>query len=76
MVVSVLLSGRDHRSLDGDPWPGERSSRSRQARSEAEDGGRRLFCFSREECRHFAAGEKSRLELLREGDRGAAGPRA
>jgi hypothetical protein len=47
MVVSVLLSGRDHRSLDGGPWPGERSARSRQARSTAEDGGRRLFCLAR-----------------------------
>src|ERR1700735_1544983 len=47
MVVSVLLSGRDHRSLDGGPWPGERSARSRQARSEAEDGVRRLFCPAR-----------------------------
>lgn len=27
--------------------PGERSARSRQARSAAEDGGRRLFCFAR-----------------------------
>ncbi len=53
-----LLSGRDHRSLDGGPWPGERSARSREARSAAEDGGRRLF-LAREECRHFAAGEKS-----------------
>jgi hypothetical protein len=47
MVVSVLLSGRDHRSLDGGPWPGERSARSRQARSAAKDGGRRLFCLAR-----------------------------
>src|ERR1035437_1657092 len=47
MVVSVLLSGRDHRSLDGGPWPGERSARSRQARSRAEDGVRRLFCLAR-----------------------------
>src|ERR1700683_2525513 len=47
MVVSVLLSGRDHRSLDGGPWPGERSARSRQARSTAEDGGSRLFCLAR-----------------------------
>jgi hypothetical protein len=47
MVVSVLFSGRDHRSLDGGPWPGERSARSRQARSAAEDGGRRLFCLAR-----------------------------
>ena len=44
---TVLLSGRDHRSLDGGPWPGERSARSRQARSAAEDGGRRLFCLAR-----------------------------
>jgi hypothetical protein len=47
MVVSVLLSGRDRRSLDGGPWPGERSARSRQARSAVEDGGRRLFCLAR-----------------------------
>jgi hypothetical protein len=47
MVVSVLLSGRDHRSLDGGPWPGERSARSRQARSTAKDGGSRLFCLAR-----------------------------
>src|SRR5271156_3460963 len=47
MVVSVLLSGRDHRSLDGGPWPGERSACSRQARSDAEDGVRRLFCPAR-----------------------------
>jgi len=60
MVVSVLLSGRDHRSLDGGPWPGERSARSRQARSDAEDGVGRLFCFSRG-MPPFAAGEKSRL---------------
>src|SRR5260221_8992608 len=42
-----LLSGRDHRGLDGGPWPGERSARSRQARSAAEDGGRRFFCLAR-----------------------------
>ena len=42
---TVLLSGRDHRSLDGGPWPGERSARSRKARSNAEDGGSRLFCL-------------------------------
>jgi hypothetical protein len=42
-----LLSGRANRSLDGGPWPGERSARSRQARSAAEDGGRRLFCSAR-----------------------------
>ena len=47
MVVSVLFSGRDHRSPDGGPWPGERSTRSRQARSAAKDGGRRLFCLAR-----------------------------
>jgi hypothetical protein len=47
MVVSVLLSGRDHRSLDGGPWPEERSARSRQARSKAEDGVGRLFCLAR-----------------------------
>ena len=54
-----LLSGRANRSLDGGPWPGERSARSRQAQSIAEDGGRRLF-LSREECRRLAAGKKSR----------------
>ncbi len=37
--VSVCCSGRAHRSLDGDPWPGERSARSLQARSASE--GRR-----------------------------------
>src|SRR5258705_13506172 len=42
-----LLSGRANRSLDGGPWPGERSARSRQAQSIAEDGGRRLFCPAR-----------------------------
>jgi hypothetical protein len=47
MVVSVLLSGRDHRSLDGGPWPGERSARSRKARSAAEDGESLLFCLAR-----------------------------
>jgi hypothetical protein len=36
-------SGRDHRGLDGDPKTGHRSDRSRKARSEAEDGGGRLF---------------------------------
>jgi len=41
------LSGRAHRSLDGGPWPGERSARSRQAQSIAEDGGSRLFCLRR-----------------------------
>jgi hypothetical protein len=29
------------------PWPGERSARSRQAQSIAEDGGRRFFCPAR-----------------------------
>src|SRR5215207_11112698 len=60
MVVSVCCSGRAHRSLDGDPWPGERSARSPLARSVS--GGRRepAFLTSREECRAFAAGEKSR----------------
>src|SRR6266516_1721183 len=60
MVVSILFSGRDHRSLDGGPWPGERSARSHQARKPKRrtpvDG---FFAF-REERRRFAAGEKSR----------------
>ena len=47
IVVFLSLSGRDHRCLDGGPWPGERSARSRQARSRAEDGMRRLFCAAR-----------------------------
>lgn len=32
------------------------------------------FCVLREECRRLAAGEKSRRELLREGDRGSCRP--
>ena len=59
MVVSVLLSGRDHRSLDGGPWPGERSARSRQARSTAKEGARRVICVPRG-MPPFAAGEINR----------------
>src|SRR5712664_1672702 len=72
MVVSVLFSGRDHRSLDGGPWPGERSARSRQARSIAEDGGRRLFCLARnaawrqgKKAGRAVAGRRSRLAVPR-----------
>jgi len=59
MVVSFCVSDRVHRGLDGCSWPGERSARSLQARSGS--GGRRrpVFLTSREECRRFAAGEKS-----------------
>ena len=62
--------GRVHRSLDGDPWPGERSARSPWARSVS--GGRRepAFLTSREECRVFRGRGKKQAEPLREGDRG------
>jgi len=47
-IVSVSFAGSEAArcGLDGDPRAEGRSNRTRQGRSETEDGGRRLFCFA------------------------------
>ncbi len=47
MKSPVCLPGPRHRGLDGDLEAGGDRRRSRQARSAAEDGGRRLSCLAR-----------------------------
>ncbi|MFE8873672.1 hypothetical protein ACE4RV_11025, partial [Acetobacter persici] len=55
--ISMLLSGRDHRGLDGDrPAGGERQS-TLQGRSAAEDGRAGTFLV-REEWRRSRQGKK------------------
>ena len=58
MIVSVGCSGRVHRGLDGDPWPGVRSARSRQARSTAEDGDKPAFLSSARNAASSRQGKK------------------
>lgn len=76
MVIFLCCSGRAHRSLDGCPWPGERSARSRKGRSAS--GGWRMpaFLSSREECRAWRQGKKAGVSRCGKAIEALAVPRA
>jgi hypothetical protein len=85
--LSLSVSGRAHRDLDGDQKtegrsicsrPGSQRARAlggHRPAAPAKDGAGRLFCFALQS-RVYSAAEKSWTAPLQEGDRGAAVPRS